>query len=74
MIIAKGVVMANTDQEKITLCYDTLVHEAPDFYLLTFDNFDTYIPTSISSIDKANKVIEVPLWFAEREELEMYED
>ena len=66
--------MANIDKETITLLYDSIITEGPSAYLLLFDNFDVWIPKSISNIDKDNKTIDVPLWLVEKEELEMYED
>ena len=66
--------MTMIKQETITLLYDSIIREGSAVYLILFDNFEVWIPKSISNIDRDNKTIDVPLWLVEKEELEMYED
>lgn len=68
--------MANcTDQELITLVYDCIEYENRQGRYISFgDDYGVYIPDSQSEIDNKNMTIEIPLWLAIANGLEMYEE
>ena len=63
------------NEERVVLKYDFIERESMLGYRISFDdNPNVYIPKSISQLDNKNTTIEVPLWLAEAEGIEMYED
>ena len=56
----------------IDICFDSIRFETDKAILLEFEHVVIWIPLSLIK-DKYKDIITIPLWFAEKHELEVYE-
>ena len=56
----------------IDICFDSIKFETDKAILVEFEHDDIWIPLSLIE-NKDKDFITIPLWFAEKHELEVYE-